>query len=113
MQFVNVQNLANDLGMKVNNQKTQLLCMHANKASNVTTYINTDTGKIVSTNTLRILGFDFDSTPSATHHVTGVIDKFYNKLWTLRFLKKGGMDQKNLFKVYVSIIRPSVEYCAE
>ena len=67
----------------------------------------------VSSSTLRILGFDFNNNPSATHHVMGVIDKFYNKLWTLRFLKKGGMDKENLFKVYVSIIRPSVEYCAE
>ena len=99
--------------MKVNNQKTQLLCIHANKISSVKTYIKTDTGEIESTDTLRILGFDFNNIPSATHHVMGVIDRLYNKLWTLRFLKKSGMDQQNLFKVYISIIRPSVEYCAE
>ena len=39
-----------------------------------------------------------------------VVLDVYGKLWTIRFLKKGGMCQSDLLKVYKQIIRPSVEY---
>ena len=45
--------------------------------------------------------------------MTLVINKFYNKLWTLRFLKRSGIDSDNLLKVYKTVILPSVEYCSE
>ena len=42
--------------------------------------------------------------------MTGVIDRLYGKLWTLRFLKKSGMSQSNLLKIYEQVLRPSAEY---
>ena len=113
MQFDRVQELATELNMKVNSKKTQILCIHSNKDSVVTSYIRTGEGSITSTDTLKILGFYFDNSPTAVYHVTQAINKFYNKLWTLRFLKRSGMDCTNLLKVYNTIILPSVEYCSE
>ena len=45
-QFANVQDLADQLNMKVNNKKTQVLCIHANKVNKVSSYIRTNTGDI-------------------------------------------------------------------
>ena len=112
LQFGNVQELANKIKMRVNEKKTQILCIHANKDSKITSYIRTDTGEINSTNKLKILGFYFDSTPTAVCHVTQVINKFYVKLWSLRFLKRSGMAASDLLKVYETVIRAGVEYAS-
>ena len=93
-------------------KKTQVLCIHDNKFNNITSYIRANDEDINSTEHLKILGFFFDRNPNATYHVTQVIGKFYNKLWTLRFLKKSGMSPDNLLKVYKSVLLPSVEYCS-
>ena len=113
LQFERVRILADSLNMRVNNQKTQLLCIHANKDSIVDSYIRTEGDDITSTKGLKILGFHFDENPNAVAHVTQAINKFYNKLWTLRFLRRSGMDKTNLLKVYRTVILPSVEYCSE
>ena len=34
----------------------------------------------------------------------------YGKLWVLHFLKKSGMDEAGLLKVYETVLRPSAEY---
>ena len=106
--FEEVQTLAASVGMKVNQGKTQLLCVHANRDSEVSSYIRAGNGEICSGVTLKILGFTFSNKPDATHHVTQVIEKFYTRLWTLRFLKSGGMTKKSLTVIYNSVIRPFV-----
>ena len=113
LQFENVRNLAEELNMKVNSKKTQVLCIHVNKTNIISSYINTNEGQIESTDKLKILGFKFGSEPNAILHVTGLIHKFNIKLWTLRFLRKSGMDSENLLKVYRTILLPSIEYCSE
>ena len=111
-QFANVEEMATDIQMRVNSKKTQLLCIHDNKFNEINSYIRTRTDNINSGSTLKILGFNFNNNPSATHHVLGVIQNFYNKLWTLRFLKRSGLARADLIKVYYTIILPSVEYCS-
>ena len=112
-QFSNVQELACKLKMRVNCRKTQVLCMHANKNNIISSYIRTIDGDIESKQTLKILGFNFNHEPNAIFHVSGVIEKFYNKLWTLRFLRRSGMGSADLLRVYKTVILPSVEYCSE
>ena len=110
--FTAIESLAKEIGMRVNANKTQLLCIHASKFSEVTSYIGTETREIASSDKLKLLGFNFDRTPDASFHVGLLIEKFYARLWTLRFLKKSGMAIPSLMLVYKSIIRPFVEYCA-
>ena len=110
--FEKIGVMASEINMRVNQSKTQLLCIHANKNSVVNSYINTDSGVIESGDALKILGFQFNNSPDASYHVGEVILKFYNRLWTLRFLKRSGMDRAGLLLVYKSIIRPFVEYCS-
>ena len=108
--FERVNSLATDLNMRVNKNKTQLLCLNASKHSEITTFIRSGNDEIESSNSLKILGFNFDKNPSASHHVGIVIEKFYGKLWTLRFLKRSGLSRERLLQIYYTVILPFVEY---
>ena len=112
-QFNVVKSLAEELKMRVNCKKTQVLCIHANKDSEISSYITTYDGTIESTDSLKLLGFHFGREPNAVFHVTQLVEKFYRKLWSLRFLKKSGMEPDDLWKVYLTVILPSIEYCSE
>ena len=62
--FNTVTARANEINMKVNTGKTQLLCISANQTSVATSYIRTGNEKIYSTDKLKILGFIFVTKPS-------------------------------------------------
>ena len=98
--------------MRVNQKKTQLLCVSANTTSNVTSYIKTGNTKICSTDELKILGFKFGSSPSVKPHVDYMISKAQKRLWTIRHAKKSGMSENDLLKLFNSVIRPVLEYAA-
>ena len=61
---------------------------------------------------MKILGFNFDNRPNANGHVEKVVEKFYSRLWTIRFLKRSGLQQDKLLEVYNSVLRSAVEYCS-
>ena len=98
--------------MKVNGNKTQMLCINACIHNKVTSNIVHQDLKISSTDQLELLGFVFDSHPNANKHVEMLVEKFYSRLWTLRFLKKSGLEQSKLLEIYNSVIRSAIEYCA-
>ena len=110
--FARINELADTIGMQVNSQKTQMLCINPRNYMDVNTYINYGPETIKSTNTMKILGFTFDERPNASKHVETTIDKFHARLWTLRFLKRSGLDEGRLLDVYNSVVRSAVEYCA-
>ena len=113
VQFGRVKELADTVGMRVNGKKTQLLCIHASRFKKMASYIDTlDGPTIESSESLKILGFYFNEVPDAVHHVNEVINKFYGKLWMLRFLKKSGMEKMDLMRVYCTFIRAAAEYCS-
>ena len=110
--FGRIGNLAQEIGMQVNNTKTQMLCIHPCVHNDAICHINTADGKISSTDELKLLGFTFNSHPNANRHVELLIERFHSKLWTLRFLKRSGLDEERLLGVYNSAIRSTVEYCS-
>ena len=61
---------------------------------------------------MKILGFRFDSRPNANKHVEELIERFYQKLWTLRFLKRSGIRDDDLLSLYYCSVRSAVEYCS-
>ena len=89
-----------------------MLCIHACKHNNAETYIKANDTRIESTNKLRILGFEFDNRPNANKHVESFIERFYQKLWTLRFLKRSGLKEDDLLALYNCSVRSAVEYCS-
>ena len=82
LQFDIVRSMAEDLNMRVNKKKTQILCIHANKDSKINSYITTENEQINSGDSLKILGFHFGTDPNAVLHVTLLVEKFYRKLWS-------------------------------
>ena len=57
VQFSRVGELADQIGMRVNSKKTQILCIHHSKYSKVRSYIRTEGEDIMSGDSLKILGF--------------------------------------------------------
>ena len=108
--FNTVSIRASGINMKVNNDKTQLLCISSNYTSETSSYIRAGSQKITSGQGLKILGFKFGSRPTVRDHVDFMLDKARKKLWTVRHLKKNGMESEDLIKIFNSVIRPTLEY---
>ena len=70
---------ASGIGMKINNKKTQLLCITAAKDSKVEAILRPECSseKITSGNSLKIVGFWFGDRPDVSVHVEKMISKFH------------------------------------
>ena len=98
--------------MKINQKKTQLLCISGRNDSTVNTYVRATTGDIIkSSDTLKILGFTFGTDPTPEAHIKKVEESFRKKIWTLRYLKKAKLDNSDIRDVYCSVIRAGIDYC--
>lgn len=63
-----------------------------------------------SSDHLKIVGFNFNSAPSVSHHVRTVCKKFRAALWSLRELRDAGMNQEDLIYIYSTVLRPVIEF---
>ena len=91
---------AQEIGMKVNDKKTQLLCISGRKDSDSNAYIRTVSTQIQSTSKLKILGFTFGRDPGPSAHVSTIEASFRKKVWTLRNLKKAKLEMKDIVDIY-------------
>ena len=111
--FVNVKTTAEDIGMIVNDKKTQLLCIsHKGKDLRSFIYADDPPSKIVSKDSLKILGFTFGNTPDVALNTREIIKKFITNLWSMRFLKQAGMGQSDLLFTYKTLLRPTLDFAA-
>ena len=98
--------------MKINNNKTRLLCISAAKSYVPNTFFNTPDGhKIESLESIKVLGFHFDRSPNFRENMRVIQRKFKSRVWALRHLKKNGFNQQELVKVYKTMVHPIVDYC--
>ena len=88
--FTATKKRAEEIKMKVNSEKTQLLCISASVGSEVKSYIRVDNTEIQSVNELKILGFWFGNRPNVNLHVSKLCQKFRSMLWTLSRLRRSG-----------------------
>lgn len=88
------------IGIKVNGLKTQLLCINSSNACNVRSYINVNGKRILSGNDMKILGFVFSTTPDVWCHLTHVQKKYAARAWCIRHLKKAGVPNDKLVRIY-------------
>ena len=99
------------IGMRLNSNNTQLLCVSNVKHSEIRSYIRPDKkNKIVSGDSLKVLGFMFGTRPDTHKNTQFICRKFYGKLWTLRHLKRSGTARPTLLRIYESYLRPTIEY---
>ena len=106
-----IKERAGDLGMKVNEKKTQLLCISTAIESEVSSYIRlAEEEKIDSSGSLKILGFYFGTKPDVSEHVKNLIRKYRTRSWSMVNLKKAGLSKDNLLALYKILVRPVLDY---
>ena len=111
--FRQITRIAELLGMKVNSDKTQMLCISESRTYKASAFIETERGEIVSSaDSLKILGMYFSSRPDMSAQVESICRKFRARVWTLRHLHHRGFTQEDLLKVYKSTILPCHDYCS-
>ena len=108
--FNNLKRDANEIGMKVNNAKTQMLCISPSINKCNTYLMASDGGRVQSGEHLKLLGFVFDNCPTPAAQVRALVSKFRSRLWSLRYLKKAGMSEEDLCRAYTTYLRPVLEY---
>ena len=100
-------------GMKVNGAKTKSLLISELKNYIPKAYILDNQGVVVSSgNDMKILGFNFSSDSDMSAQVRAIKAKFRSSTWILRHLQHRGFSEKDLVKVYRSVILPVHDYCS-
>ena len=108
--FDNIEKNGKDVGLKINPEKTQLICIHANNHACVSAHICVNEKRLDSGQELKILGFIFGSKPTVSYQVESLVKKFNKSIWSLFHLRKAKMNENVLTSVYTSMLRPILEY---
>ena len=109
--FAAVKAAATAIQMNVNGKKPQLLCISGNLDNDVNTYIRVDNRTEIQGGVeLKLLGFWFGRKPNADAHIEHICDKFRSRLWALRHLKRAGMPQTDLLKIYQTVLLPVLDF---
>ena len=105
---------AEDIGMKVNIKKTQMLLISDAISFKPSAYITTTTGEEIRSREeeMKLLGFTFDSSPTARAHVSALVKKLRRRFWILRHLKEFGFNEKELVQVYCAQVRSVADFCS-
>ena len=111
--FRQITRIAESLGMKVNSDKTMVLCISDSRTYKALAYIEDANGvRIDSTEALKILGLSFSRKPDMSAQVEAICRKFRARIWTLRHLHHRGFSEQDLVRVYKSSILPCHDYCS-
>ena len=103
---------AKELGLRVNEKKTNLICISAAKSFQANFKIAFGGQTVTGADRIKILGVTVDRDCSFRTHVNNVAKKLRKKTWALGKLKKKGMSTEHLVQAYSSLIRPCAEYAS-
>ena len=101
--------LANEIGMRVNGKKTQLLCIALDNGCTTTATITCDGTIIQDTDRLKLLGFMFGREANVNEQFELIKRNFRARFWTLIHLKRSGFSGAGLFRLYSVFVRPMIE----
>ena len=108
----NLNQRAEDIGMRINAKKTQPLVVATPNGYNTTAGLDANGEKILSVDKLKLVGFTFGSRPDVGEHVRAVQDKIRRKIWMMYKLRRAGFRGGNLYRLYCYFLRSIVEYCS-
>lgn len=109
--FNHISSNATRKGLKVNASKTTLLVMSSASSYRARSHIYNDSNqRIDSTESLKALGFIFNEQADVSNQIESLCKRFRSRTWALRDLRKAGLDQADLLRVYKTTIRPVIEY---
>ena len=98
-----------EIGMIVNCKKTQMLCVSLDNGCDTNAEIVIGDETITSTDTMKLLGFVFNSKGNMDDQVALIRRKFRGRFWSLVHLRKSGFKREKLFKMYSIFVRPLIE----
>ena len=103
---------AQDINMKINAKKTQLLVISPPNGYKAAASIRAGGEDIQSVNRLKLVGFTSGSDPGVGQHVGAVEDKLKKKIWMLYKLRSAGIKGAPLYRLYCCYLPAIVEYCS-
>ena len=100
--------------MKINASKTheQLINFSRNGEQARIPPITMNGEQIERTDSAKILGVTISADLTWNAHVNNTVSKASKRLYMLYQLKRAGVDQRDLVRIYMSVIRPVLEYAA-
>ena len=109
--FNHITSRTQSKGLKVHSEKTTLLAMSsATSYRTKTHFYDHENQRIDCAPTLKALGFLFNEEATVSDQVEVLCRRFCSRTWALRDLRKAGLNENDLLKVYKSTIRPVIEY---
>ena len=104
---------AKEIGMKINEKKTQLLIIGPpNGYLHAGSLEGPEGETITSVDTMILVGFTFGSTPGVGAHVGVIVERFRRKVWMLYHLRDSGFKGRQLYRLYCCYVRTIIEYCS-
>ena len=101
------------IGLKINCKKTQIICISGVHETEQHTYIDAmNEERIESQTSLKILGFHFGTKPTVEAHINELKKKYRRRAWIIRHLKRAGLDVEDLVKLYKALLRPVLDYAS-
>ena len=91
--------------------KTQMICISASQ-DEVKSYMNVDGKRMLSGQSLKILGFTFGTRPNVNTHVNLMLMTLRRRLWIINHLKRSGMSTRGLKTIYGSMVRSVADFAA-
>ena len=108
--FNTVKQRAEAIGMRLNNQKTQMLYIQPALDKEVSSFFYADGQRIESEEELKVVGFKFGKKPNVNAHFSFMTKKFNKRMWHIRNLKRSLFTQADQLKIYKAILRPVLDF---
>ena len=108
----NIKENGKEIGMVINEKKTQSICISACNYHDVRSEIHMRCALISNNATLKVLGFVFDNHPTVSAHIENVSIKFSRSMWAIIHLKRAMIENGPLVEIYKSSLRPILEFCS-
>ena len=112
-EFADLSMRADEIGMKINTKKTQLLVISPPNGCDTTgSFSVVPNHRVDSAEKLRLVGFTFGTTSDAGAHVAAIEQQYRVKKWLLYHLRDAGFKGRDLFRLYCCYVRSMIEYCS-
>lgn len=98
-----------EIGMKVNCSKTQLICISLDNGCKTQATIHINGTTIEGQEQMKLLGYMFGNTPDANAQFECIRKKFRARFWSIIHLRRSGISGMRLFKLYVVFLRSVIE----
>ena len=107
-----IANWSIDNGMRINTMKTKEMIIRFCRDPVFLPYINIDGAAIERVSQVKVLEVTLSSDLSWNAHVDGIVSKARKRVFLIYQLKRAGIGQCDLVRIYISVIRPVglVEY---